>query len=121
MNALHTLPAGLVIDFEHDDYVKQEHLLLHIKNLLRDFEDKPLLVEVVAYGPGVMLLDARKTDFSDRIVRLQQQGVQFEACRNAMKKFGIEDKDLLADITPVPSGVGRIVKAQLGGYVYFKA
>lgn len=115
---MHT-PA-LVIDFEHDDRQKQEHLLLHITNLLKDFGDRPLLVEVVTYGPGIMLLVSHKTEFSEQVAQLQQLGVQFDACKNAMKKFDIKEDDLLAGITPVPSGVGRIVKAQLDDYVYFK-
>ena len=111
----------LVIDFEHDDATKQEHLLLHITNLLRDFGNNPLVVEVVAYGPGIMLLVQSKTQFTDQITELQTQGVVFHACQNAMNSFDIQASDLVNSATPVPSGVGRIVKAQLEGSVYFKA
>jgi intracellular sulfur oxidation DsrE/DsrF family protein len=110
----------LVIDFEHSDTQKQDHLLLYITNLLRDFDSQPLVVEVVAYGPGVMLLVRGKTEFSERIKELQFKGVVFRTCRNAMNTFDIQDNLLLEDVTPVPSGVGRIVRAQLEGSVYFK-
>lgn len=120
MNMSPTNSPALVIDFEHDDHEKQEHLMLHITNLLKDFGNIPLQVEVVCYGPGIMLLVSSKTDFSQQITQLQQQGVQFRACRNAMNMFEVEEKDLIQGVTIVPSGVGRIVKAQLDGYVYFK-
>ena len=120
MDITHTNTPKLVIDFEHDDATKREHLLLHITNLLRDFGDDPLSVEVVAYGPGIMLLVATKTEFADRISELMERGVILHACRNAMNTFNIEDKDLVAGSTPVPSGVGRIVKAQIEGSVYLK-
>lgn len=115
-----TNTSKLVIDFEHDDHTKREHLLLHITNLLRDFGEKPIVVEVVAYGPGIMLLVAAKTEFAERINELKERGVIFHACHNAMKKFNINDSDLVAEATAVPSGVGRIVKAQLEGSVYLK-
>lgn len=121
MNTFQTNTPALVVDFEYDDPTKQDHLLLHITNLLRDFGEQPLKVEVVAYGPGIMLLVTDKSEFYDRVKQLQLQGVVFHTCKNAMKMFDVLDADLLDNVTPVPSGVGRIIKAQLEGSVYFKA
>ncbi len=120
MNTQPTNTPALVIDFEHDDPIKQDHLLTHITNLLRDFGDNPITVEVVAYGPGVMLLVKEKTEFEERIKELQSNNVIFHACRNAMNTFRLQEDSLLENVTAVPSGVGRIVKAQLEGSVYFK-
>lgn len=121
MDTKHKPTASLVIDFDNDDKTKQDNLLSRITNVLRDFGQQPISVEVVAYGSGVLLLVIDKAYFSERIIELQTQGVVFRACQNAMNKFNLTEEDLLAEVTTVPSGVGRIVKAQLEGSAYFKA
>lgn len=121
MDTLNTNTPALVIDFEHDDTAKQDNLLAHITNLLRDLGEQRLAIEIVAYGPGIMMLVANKSEFSERIKELQSKGVLFHTCRNAMNKYDIHDDALLDSVTPVPSGVGRIIKAQLEGSIYFKA
>ncbi len=120
MDTTHKNTPSLVIDFEHDDDTKQNHLMVHVTNLLKDFDNDPLNVEVVCYGPGIMLLVAEKTKYEEQISELQARGVVFHACRNAMSMFNVTDEELISDATPVPSGVGRIVKAQIEGSVYLK-
>lgn len=59
--------------------------------------------------------------FNSEIVSLQNSGVVFNACRNAVNSHGVVKEDLLDRVSVVPSGVGRLTKAQLlEGAVYLK-
>lgn len=113
-------PSRLVIDFEHNDIQQQKNLMTHLANLLKDFGDTPLTVEVVVYGPAIQFVTTSPATFADHIATLQSRGVKFLACKNAMKRFGIQEDQLLDGVTPIPSGVGALVKKQLDGYVYLK-
>ncbi len=110
----------LVVDFEHDDTKKQENLFLRLNNLLNDFAEAPLSVEVVAYGPGIKMLLKENVVSVKEVKQLQGRNIQFRACQNAMRMFEVSEDQLIDGVRPVPSGVGRIVKAQLEGYAYFK-
>lgn len=121
MDTKNTNTPSLVIDFEYNDTTKQDNLLIHIANLLKDLDEQKLAIEVIAYGPGIMMFVKNSDSFDERIKELQSQGVLFHVCRNAMNKYDINDEALLDAVTPVPSGIGRLVKAQLEGSIYFKA
>lgn len=116
-----TSQRKLVIDFEHDDNNSQHNLFIHLNNLLRDLGEETLTVEVVVYGPAIKLLTTKNSKYSYEIKKLQEVGVLFRGCRNAMKMHHITDTELLDAITVVPSGIGHIVKMQLEGAVYVKA
>lgn len=112
---------SLVVGFEYGEAEKQSNLLKYLGNLLTDFVDLPIAVEVIAYNSGISLLVRGQTQFSDQVRGLQSRGVVFRACRNAMNSRNLSEEALTNGVSPVPSGVGRIVKAQLEGAVYFKA
>lgn len=116
-----TTQRKLVIDFEHDDSNSQQNLFTHLNNLLRDIGEEMLTIEVVTYGPAIYMLTSDSSKHSHDIKKLQELGVLFRGCRNAMKKHHIVDAGLLDNVMTVPSGIGHIVKTQLKGAIYIKA
>lgn len=110
----------LIVDFACDAQEKQQSLTRHLHHLLVDFGDTPILIEVVAYGPGLDLLLVNGSKVTDDIASLRAKGVVFLACHNTMVSRGISEAELLPGISIVPAGVARIVKAQLEGSVYYK-
>jgi len=55
-----------------------------------------------------------------RIGPLSDRGVEFIACRNALRALGIAPDSLPAFVMVVPSGVVELVKRQAAGYAYIR-
>src|SRR5215475_9756143 len=71
-------------------------------------EIEPLKVVVVTHGPELVVF-AKKNytkykDIVDRAASFAQQGVRFEACRNAAAAQGFAPEDLHGFVTVVPAG-----------------
>ena len=91
----------------------------NMRNLLKSFGDGPYEVELVAFGPGLMIVTNKSTVAAD-IKALQAQHVHFMACENSMRSRNVAVADLLPDVQPVPSGIVEVVTKQEQGWVYIK-
>jgi intracellular sulfur oxidation DsrE/DsrF family protein len=91
----------------------------NIHNLINGLKPDPWEIEVVAYGPGLVILKADSTVAKD-IAVFQSQGVKFMACQNAMRYHHLELKDLVPGAIPVPAGIVEVVTKQEQGWVYIK-
>ncbi|SEP03501.1 hypothetical protein SAMN04487948_11196 [Halogranum amylolyticum] len=100
----------------------QKGALMNAKNLLED-ETVPVKdLVVVANGKGVQLYTPPTDDneFADLIASLQDRGVTFRACGNAMDMLGLTKDDLLSGVERVPSAVGELARLQALDYGYIK-
>jgi uncharacterized protein len=84
-----------------------------------------VVVEVVAYGPGLTMLRADTSPVKDRIstMSLEMDGLTFAACGNthrAMSEKEGAEVPLLDGATMVPSGVVRLIELQEQGYAYVR-
>ena len=43
-----------------------------------------------------------------------------DACQNTMRRQSIKPEDLIEGLTPVPSGVVRVMELQEKGYAYIR-
>jgi hypothetical protein len=101
--------------------------LNNIKNLYKYYDSKgeKIEIELVAYGPGLMMLREDKSPVADRIstMALEYPNLSFSACGNtyrAMSRKAGKDVPLLSDASIVPSGVVRLVELQEAGYSYIR-
>ncbi len=81
-----------------------------------------VVVEIVAYGPGLGLL-TKKNPQADRVASLAMQDITFSACMNTMKKIEKKTgkKPALTDgVEQVQAGVARIMELQEEGYAYIR-
>lgn len=101
--------------------------LNNVQNLKAHYEsigDK-VEVEIVAYGPGLLMFMQGKSPVADRIttMAMESDAVHFSACGNTIagikKKTG-EEPVLLEEAKVVPSGVARLVELQEAGYSYVR-
>ncbi len=90
-----------------------------MRNLLKGFGSDPYEVELVAFGPGIMILKSNSAVAKD-IKAMQDKKVQFMACENSMKFHNLTLADLLSDVHPVPSGIVELVTKQEQGWIYIK-
>ena len=80
----------------------------------------PVSVVVVTHGPELVIFAkknyAKYKDIVDRAASLAQQGVRFEACRNAAAAQGFGPEDLHGFVTVVPAGPYALAYYQAKGY-----
>jgi intracellular sulfur oxidation DsrE/DsrF family protein len=90
----------------------------NIRNLLKGLPDAE--VEVVSYGPGIMMI-AKASTVATEIHALQEQHVKFMACENAMRARKLTVADLVDGAIPVPAGIVEVVTKEEQGWTYIKA
>ena len=82
-------------------------------------------IELVAYGPGLVMFVADKSPVADRLsaMSLEIPSLKFSACGNThaamMKKAG-GDVPLVSEAEIVPSGVVRLIELQQQGFAYVR-
>ncbi len=91
---------------------KKQTLVLNVaNNLIKHYGQDSVKVEIVAFGPGLRLLQENNVN-TNRIQSLVDSGVQFSACsntiRNFSKKLGQPFK-LNSNAVHVSAGVVRII------------
>jgi len=104
-------------------------VLNNVKNVLAYYHSKgeQAEVEVVAYGPGLMMLRADKSPVKGRLKSIKSGAfpstVTYSACHNTMKgmakKEGHEIK-IVPEARVVPAGVVRLTELQEAGWTYIR-
>ncbi|MFC3615501.1 hypothetical protein ACFORG_17230 [Lutimaribacter marinistellae] len=84
-----------------------------------------VVIEVVAYGPGLNMLIPGKSPVGDRIsaMSLELENLSFAACGNTHRKMSEkagEEIALMEEAAIVPSGVVRLIELQEQGYAYVR-
>lgn len=112
----------LVIQVSTDDVITQKMALNNAVNLQKLYGLDNIIIEIVAYGPGLKLLTTQSA-VASRIQSLALQDITFSACQNTMdaqkKKTGLSPV-LLDGVTTVNAGVARIMELQEQGYAYIR-
>lgn len=112
----------VVIQVSSDDPKVQKLALNNAVNLQSLYGIDNVIVEVVAYGPGLSVLTANYED-SSRVKSLAMQDIKFSACENTMAKIKKQTgalPTLTQGVTTVKAGVARIVELQEEGYSYIR-
>ena len=106
-----------------DFHPGKQTLVLNVADNLKKLLGPELVdVEIVAFGPGLRLLQEGNAN-TDRIKSLVGQGVQFSACEQTMKKMAKildEEPSLNPQAKVVTGGVTRIIELQKQGYTLIK-
>ena len=112
----------VVLQISDPDPSKQTLVLNVANNLLKHYGPDRVDIEIVAFGPGLRLLQAENAN-GQRIDGLTGQGVRFSACENTIrgftKKLG-KEPTLNPHAMRVSAGVVRILDLVEQGYVLIK-
>ena len=115
-------PHKLVIQVSTDDVRTQNIALNNAINLQQLYGMDDVIIEIVAYGPGLKLLTTESSGAS-RVRSLAMHNITFSACQNTMdaemKKTG-KLPVLLEGVQTVNAGVARIMVLQEQGYAYIR-
>lgn len=112
----------IVIQVSSNDKRVQTLALNNAVNLQKALGQDNVVVEIVAYGPGLSML-AEGSSQAKRIPSLAMQDIIFSACGNTMKKMAKKKGAmpvLLEGVSVVPAGVIRIMELQEQGYAYVR-
>jgi intracellular sulfur oxidation DsrE/DsrF family protein len=117
----------LAIHVDQNDPAVMNLALNNAQNVKQHYEAKgeKVLIEIVAYGPGLEMFVEAKSPVRDRIaaMSLESPEITFAACGNThdkmVEKAGGE-VPLVAEATVVPSGVVRLMELQADGYAYVR-
>jgi intracellular sulfur oxidation DsrE/DsrF family protein len=117
----------LAIHVDEDDRQLLNMALNNAQNVANHYaaQGDSVIIEVVAYGPGLSMFVDGESPVADRIstMALEMEGISFSACGNTItnreKKQG-KPVALLAEAQVVPSGVVRLMELQGEGYAYIR-
>jgi len=110
----------IVFDFVKADTADFRIMVTQIKNVLK--EDPNTAIEIVCYGPGLIMLVSDKTNVSKEMEELQKSSnVNFAACANSMRRLKVEKSQLVSFAKVVPVAILELSARQQEGWSYIKA
>lgn len=115
-------PKKIVLQLSDSDPEKQTLVLNVANNLLKAYPPGRVKLEIVAFGPGMLLLFDDNVN-KDRVQSLVASDVRFSACENttkAMTKALGHPPKLTKQAVPVEAGVVRIVDLTAQGYTLIR-
>lgn len=117
-------PHEIVVQVDNPTHIGLA--LNNVENLYHYYIEKgePVRIEVVAFGPGLVMLRADTSPVKARIHHIAEEGlghIVFSACHNTLK--GMERAEghkiaIVADARIVPAGVVRITELEHQGWSY---
>lgn len=120
-------PTKVVLHVDDNDPARMNMALNNASNVNAHYQaqGQDVIIEVVAYGPGLHMLRADTSPVAGRIdsMALELPNISFSACGNTLngmaKKEG-KEPELLQSANVVPSGVVRLMELQESGYSYIR-
>ena len=110
----------IVFDFVKADTADFRIMVTQIKNVLK--EDPTTAIEIVCYGPGLIMLVSDKTNVSKEMEEFQKSSnVNFAACANSMRRLKVEKSQLVSFAKVVPVAILELSARQQEGWSYIKA
>ena len=110
----------IVFDFVKADTADFRVMVIQIKNVLK--ENPNTSMEVVCYGPGLMMLVSDKTNVTNEMEELQKNpNVSFVACANTMRRLKVEKSQLVPFAKIIPVAMLELSTRQKEGWSYIKA
>ncbi len=113
---------NVVFHVDLNDETRLDIALANVANRLNGIPGEEYSAVVLFNGPGVNLIKAADCsgDHKEAIAGLQKQNIVFEACQNAINKFGIAPEELVDGCKVVPSGIPELIELQNKGFAYIK-
>jgi intracellular sulfur oxidation DsrE/DsrF family protein len=109
-----------VFQVTDNDPARWNMILNNMINLKEGVGSEGVEIELVAYGPGLLMLKA-DSPVKHRIADAVKSGVQVNACQNTMNGMKLTPADMQPEIGYVPSGVVEVMKKQQQGWAYIRS
>ena len=109
----------VVIQVSDNDLSKWNLALNNAKNIQHDLGKNNVVIEIVAYGPGINMLKM-DSEVGGRLSEAADNGVSIAACANTMKANQLTPADMHPAARIVPAGVVEIIRQESEGYAYIR-
>ena len=117
----------VAVHVDEDDPKVMNMALNNVQNGVNYYESQgdSVIVELVAYRPGLNMFVPDKSPVADRIatMSLEMDNLSFAACGNtlrAMSEKAGKEITLIDEAQMVPSGVVRLIQLQEEGFAYIR-
>jgi len=119
--ALAQQPAKQKVIFQVSDAdpVKWNLALNNARNVQDELGKGNVLIEIVAYGPGLGMLK-RESKVEGKLAEALDNNVSLIACENTMRNTKTTKEDMYSGISYVPAGVTHLMKRQHEGWAYIR-
>ena len=101
------------------DPAKWSLALNNARNVQTELGKENVLIEIVAYGPGLGMLKA-ESKVEGRLAQALQENVGLIACENTMHNTKTTKADMYSGISYVTAGVTHLMKRQREGWAYIR-
>ena len=109
----------VIIQVSDNDPAKWTLALNNARNIQAELGKDNVLVEIVAYGPGLEMMKA-ESKVADRLAAALDSNVGLLACENTMQNTKVDKTDVYGGVKFVPAGVTHIMKRQREGWAYIR-
>ena len=117
----------VVLHLDDNDPKRMNLVLNNAANIDAHYKSKgeDVKIEIVAYGPGLIMLHAKKSPVKKRVASFGQnfENISFQACGNTHKKMSKKagkSVPLLPQAKMVPAGVVHMMERQEEGWSYIR-
>ncbi len=119
----------IAIQVDQSDKATMNLVLNNVANMMQYYQDKgeKADIEVVAYGPGLMMLRADKSPVKGRLASLKKVAfpstLTFSACHNTMMNMQKKEGHaipIVSEARVVPAGVVRLTELEEQGWSYIR-
>jgi hypothetical protein len=101
------------------DPAKWALALNNARNVQTELGKENVLIEIVAYGPGLGMLKA-ESKVEARLAQALEDNVGLIACENTMHNTKTTKADMYSGISYVSAGVTHLMKRQHEGWAYIR-
>jgi len=114
-----TKPVQIVFDVTSKDTLTHQAVMRHVIGMAKAYPQSKF--EVVLYGGSIGMVTKGQSTVARSIEDLStNKNVSFKVCAVTMKRYGIEQSQLLSGVQIVPDGILEIVNKQSEGWGYIK-
>ena len=107
----------VVLQVSGNDSKLQKATISQVNNILKALDK--IHIEVVTHSHGIEML-FNNSILKNNLEKLQQKGVAFLVCQNAMTAQKIEKDSLLPFARVIPSAVAHLIVRQSEGWSYLR-
>ena len=109
----------IIFDVTSKDTLAHQAVIRHVEGIAASHPDTKL--QVVVYGGAISMLTSGKSVIEHKIKQLKtNDNISFKVCSISMKKYGVENDQLVPGVDVVPDAILEIVTKQGQGWGYIK-
>ena len=112
-------PVKIVFDVTSPDVKVHQSTIRHVKAMSNAYPDSQF--EVVMYSGAMdMVLKEKSSVAEDLEMLTKKENVDFIICQGTMKRYEVDESQLIDGVKSVPDGIMEIIEKQQAGWGYIK-